>query len=434
MEPRGWRAVQTAMKLTDVVRLRGFALGLSYVVVTAGCAGTRPNTTTTPQGGVMEMDEIHISAGRGERGYQFEAYDAAELFSRATDLLNQQKCREAVALYDKVVQDFSTSRYASAAAYNAGLCLQALGDFGPSAERYARVRDSYPESEDRRDASFQLAEVSVQLARWDSVVQLADELLALPDLTPAERLEAMARRGQGLLGQKRLEEAESYARGALAYFRAQPASDPIRDEFFAAACSYVVAESFRERAQAMRFPADAEGQKQVLLRRAELVLQAQNEYLTTIGFKNLDNYHWAAASGYRIGSMYDELWRSVTQAPVPANLPTSAAGVYHAELAKLIKPLLRNAIRYWEATQLSIERAGIKTAWAEKIDADLARLRAQLMDDGVPAVDPTPASSDPSAQPERPPALPSPAVQTPRPAANPAPATSAPHAAPAPRE
>ena len=71
----------------------------------------------------------------------------------------------------------------------------------------------------------------------------------------------------------------------------------------------------------MSFPEGVEPQKQVLLQRAELLLEAQREYLNTIAFNNLDNYHWAAASGYRIGSMYEELWQAVTRAPVPAHLP-----------------------------------------------------------------------------------------------------------------
>src|SRR5689334_18329313 len=83
-KPWGRRAIQPGMELAEVMRLRGLALGVCGVFVAWGCAGTRPNQATTPQGGVMEMEEMHISAARGQQGYQFEAYDAAELFSRAT--------------------------------------------------------------------------------------------------------------------------------------------------------------------------------------------------------------------------------------------------------------------------------------------------------------------------------------------------------------
>jgi tetratricopeptide (TPR) repeat protein len=366
-----------------MVTSRSLSVGVligAWVMLTMGaCGGAGVNQPTTPSRSELEMDEVRIQASRGDAGYQFEAYDAGELFERATESLNRQQCTEAVELYDRLVAEFESSGYASAALYNAGLCLQAQGDFSGAAQRYTRLRESYPQSQDRKDASFQLAEVAVQLERWDDVLALADELLAGQELSPDERLEAMARRAQALLGLRRLDESAAYASGALGYFRGRPAGE-IKDEFFAAANNYVLAESARVRQEAMSFPAGVEAQKRVLLRRAELVLEAQREYLNTIGFKNLDNYHWAAAAGYRIGSMYEELWHAVMRAPVPDSLRPAARAEYHAELGKLIVPLIRNAIRYWEATELSIERAGIKTPWADKIRADLERVRGLLLD------------------------------------------------------
>jgi tetratricopeptide (TPR) repeat protein len=357
------------------------------------CSSAGSGRPTTPQRETVEMEELRITAKRGEQGYEFEAYDAADLFKRATELLNQKKCREAVELYDQVAKEFPDGAYASASLYNAGLCLQALGEFGLSADRYSALRQRYPASPDRRDASFQLAEVLVQLSRWPETQAVADELLALGDLSSDERLEAMARRAQALLGAGKLEEAERYARGALSFYRTRPADDPVKDDFFAAACNYVLAETFRQREQGMAFPEGLEPQKQVLLRRAELLLEAQREYFNTISLNNVDNYHWAAASGYRIGGMYDELWHSIMQAPVPKHLPPEGHAIYHDELASLIKPLIRHAIRYWELTQMFIERTGIQTTWAEKIKTDLERVRGMLLNQpagpgGLPSTPP----------------------------------------------
>ena len=351
---------------------------LCCVLLASACSSAGSGRPTTPQRQTVEMEELRITAKRGEQGYEFEAYDAADLFNRATELLNQKKCREAVELYDRVSKEFADGGYASASLYNAGLCLQALGDFGSSADRYSALRERYPDSPDRGDASFQLAEVLVQLSRWEETQAVADELLARPDLSADERLEAMARRSQALLGAQQFDDAERYARGALSFYRTRPAEDPIKDDFFAAACNYVLAETFRQREQGMAFPEGLEPQKAVLLRRAELLLEAQREYFNTISLNNVDNYHWSAASGYRIGNMYDELWQAIMQAPVPKHLPPEGHPIYHDELASMIKPLLRHAIRYWELTQMSIERARIQTPWAEKIKSDLERVRALL--------------------------------------------------------
>lgn len=359
-----------------IVRL-GFALAL--ITLSSACAGSSSGSTV-PTREKVEMEELRITATKQGEGYSFDVYDAKDLFDRATELLNTQKCTEAVPLYDKVSTEFEGGGFASASLYNAGLCLQALGEFAPAAERYAKLRERYPASDDRKDASFQLAEVLVQLERWDEVVSLADELLADESLTSMERLEGMARRSQGLLGKHQFDEAERYAKSALSFYRTRPEEDRIPDDFFAAANNYVVAETFRARAQDLAFPVGLEEQKKVLGARAQLLLEAQREYFNTISLTNLDNFYWQAASGYRIGNMYDELWHAVMSAPVPPNLPAEGHEVYREELAKLIKPLIRHAIRYWELTLMFMERNGMHGVWVDKTGADLERVRALLLE------------------------------------------------------
>ncbi|HKU38931.1 MAG TPA: tetratricopeptide repeat protein [Polyangiales bacterium] len=361
-----------------------------------GCAGSPQKDTTARQ--EVEFEELRINARAKEGGgYEFDSYDASDLFKRATDSLNAKKCDEAVTLYDKLASEFPASEYVSAALYNAGLCQQALGNFAGAADHYSKVRSLRPDSEDVKDASFLLAEVLVQLERFDDVVAISDELLARDDLSAEERLEGMARRSQGLLGQNRLDDAEQYAQSALSYFRTRPKEQPIRDEFFAAACNYVLAETYRVREETMAFPEGLEPQKQVLIKRAELVLQAQREYFNTISYQNLDNLHWAAASGYRIGHMYDELWQAIMSAPVPKDLQGEGEKPYHDELAKLIKPLIRHAIRYWELTLMFIERTGMKTPWAEKTKTDLARVRQLLLEQPEGAGGLPPTAAEPAA-------------------------------------
>jgi hypothetical protein len=99
--------------------------------------------------------------------------------------------------------------------------------------------------------------------------------------------------------------------------------------------------------------------------------------------------------------MYDELWSAIMQAPVPKHLPPEGHAIYHDELATLIKPLIRHAIRYWELTQMFIERTGIQTTWAEKIKTDLERVRSLLLTQpagpgGLPADAPKPAAPPPT--------------------------------------
>ena len=92
-QPRPLRAVQSEVQhLTSV-------LGRLLCLIALAACGASQSQPTTPQREVVEMEELRITAARGAEGYRFEVYDAADLFKKATELLNQQKCREAVELY-----------------------------------------------------------------------------------------------------------------------------------------------------------------------------------------------------------------------------------------------------------------------------------------------------------------------------------------------
>jgi len=216
------------------------------------------------------MDELRITARPNASGdYDFDVYDARELFQRAMGLLNAERCDEAVPLFDRVAREFAGGRCASASLYNAGLCLQASAQNSEAARRYQRLLRELPDSPDVKDASFQLAGVLLELKRWPELVEVANELLARDELTSEERIEALARRAQGLLGAGDLEAAARQARGSLSYYRTRPDGQRIRDERFAAAANYVLAETIRLRGQALEFPeGGVEAQKPILIRRA----------------------------------------------------------------------------------------------------------------------------------------------------------------------
>lgn len=376
------------------VVIPGSALALSFLL---GCGASPPRTTTPDPARSVDMDEIRITARPNDAGdYDFDAYDAETLFMRAVDRMNRRDCAGAVVLYDRVASEFPTGRYLSASLYNAGLCLTETQELDGAALRFSRLIEQAPDSPDVKDASFQLVRVLIELERWTGALAIADTLSARQDLRAEERIEALARRAQSLLGLGRLDDAERQAREALTYARTRPEEDPIRDEFFVAASNFVLADAIRARQETLAFPeSDTAAQRAVLERRAELLLQAQTEYFNTI---RLTNPHWAAAAGYRIGAMYDGLWNAVMTAPVPArpDLDDADRAVfaeeYRRELSNMIKPLLRHAVRYWDLTLMMVERTGVRTEWADRARRDLERVRQVLVEQGPGAGGLPPAS------------------------------------------
>lgn len=359
------------------------ALAAAAVAV-AGCASSQAEPQTPKE--VVQMEEMRITARRAEDGqYAFSSYDAKGLFEEATERLNQGECEDAVAGYDRLVEEFPTSVHASPALYNAGLCLQELERPDESVARFERLVETMPESPDVAHAHFQLVKLYVELERWDEAIEASDWLLAREDLSEDERLEAMARRAEAQLGAGALDAAERQTRTALSYYRSGSERGAVRDNSFAALANYVLAETMRRRAEAITIPSGGvEAQRPVLERRAQLILDAQREYFNTIGYKHA---RWAAASGYRIGEMYDAFWHAIMNAPVPPperevseDMMSMYREEYRLELARLVKPLIRHSIRYWELTLMMVERTGIDTPWTDKIREDLETARERLLE------------------------------------------------------
>ena len=348
------------------------------------CGGRQ--TPATPRGQVRVMEAMRITARRTEDGeLEMGAYDAEMLFRSGNRHLQEGHCDRAVPLYDRVADEFPSSSYLSPALYNAGLCLVEGDELGPAAVRFERLLREVPGSGDVLHTRFQLANVYLGLERWDDALEQAETLLHTDSLTTDERVEAMARAAQAQLGAGRRREAAERARSALAYARTRADDDRVRQVFHLAAANYVYAETLRLQAEEVTLPEGGVSvQRPALERRAQLILAAQREYFDTMRHTHP---HWAAAAGYRIGEMYDHFWEAVTTAPVPPPASQMTAeeralydDEYRSHLARLVKPLIRHSIRYWELTLMMVERTGVETEWTEKIREDLDRARARLLD------------------------------------------------------
>lgn len=390
--------------------LAPFSLGLLSLGLVA-CGGSTPRPVVPGANDSIGMEEMRIVASRGEDGeLDFSSYDASQLFERGTRLVQQGSCREAIEdYYDRIISEFPNSRYVSVSLYNSALCLQQGGEHEASIPYFRRLLEASPDGRDARHGTLQLTQALIVTERWEEALEVADRLLLREDLSPAERLEGLTRRAQALLGLERTDVAERQARNALSYYRLQQRSGEIPDPYFAAAVNFVLAETLRLRSEAIPIPeGTAQEQHAVLDQRARLLLDAQREYFNTI--RNAEP-EWSAASGYRIGSMFEQLWEALMTAPIPPpsqELADSAMPVYRdeyrAELARHIRPLVRHAIRYWEMTLLLVEQTGLESDWTERTRNELDRMREVLLQQ--------PEDDEPEAEEAAP--EPQAALQTPR--------------------
>ena len=399
------------------------------------CGGTQPTPAGPDHRQVRELSELRLVADRDSSGnVNVDAYDAEVLFERGVIAAKKRDCENAQRLYLQVVQEFPGSRFSSSAIYNAALCWHKAKKFDAAIIRYQDLRRRYPDRvPDARHAHLQELLCLIESDSWSTALEVAAEILKRDDLTSNERLEVLAHRARAALGvgtqhfeilakhrtatlsqdradqapglpqEKKLAETLSsklaltaaYARRAIGYARIRESEGEALEAAALASAHFSYAETLRLRQAALEIPNDsAPKQRQVFEQRAKLVLEAQRAYIHAV---EVGSVTWSLASAYKIGAMYEDYYNAVMQAPVPppprrickswekdsaaciapALVPEYEAG-FKRQVARLVKPLLQQAVAAWELTVLTAERTGSDSSWAAQAKRDVERARARL--------------------------------------------------------
>ena len=355
----------------------------ALVGLAAGCAHQGPATPANPGGAPVtsyEMDPIKITAVNGPDGMHIESFDAAELFEQGSKALGEKRYDDALGAYDRLLKEFNDPRYARAALYNAGLAHQGKKDWSGAINRFKALVDRYPDSSDSKDGLFQLAATYAEMGNWPASAEILARTLERKDLTADDKLEAMGRRGFAQLQLKDLDTSERTFRSAVAYYHQIEKEERLETDFFLALALYHLGEITHERFRAapLRLP---ESQMNIDLdEKARLLLQAQRQYIDTM---KLGNPEWAAASGFQVGALYEELYDSFIHAPVPPEMLRSdqveRREVYYSELRKKIRVLLEKSSHWHDENLKMIERYGIRNEWRDKSRLAYAKIQ-QLLD------------------------------------------------------
>jgi TolA-binding protein len=123
----------------------------------AAC-GTAPPRPTPATGEVTryDMEPVQIRATQKDGQLQVDAFDAQELFDRASTAYREKRLEDAAKNYQTLLESFATSPQARAAHYNLGLVFQDKGEWALAAAQFRKYISAYPDSADAKDAHFQL--------------------------------------------------------------------------------------------------------------------------------------------------------------------------------------------------------------------------------------------------------------------------------------
>lgn len=360
---------------------------LLALTLASACATTTTNTTprasTPAQRPLVRGEEFRVvsspSTGAGD------AYDAAMLFERATRAVREQRCEEAIGLYERLVREFPDNLRVPTSQYNRGLCLQRMERLPDAADAMRAAASAPRDPELTRDAWFRVAVIGERAAQPAWVIEASDALLARADLPMGERIEALARRAAALLAQNERDGAERAAEQAIALAPTPESVATIGDDTYAAQARVVLGEVFRTRAGDVIYRVEDATAEEAITRRVQLVTHAHVLFNDAI---RAGNPHWAAAAGFRIGEMYRDLYRAIVDAPTPAEWDARAREIYRRRTGDRLRPLLQGALRSWEATLTMARRNGISdNEWVRRANSALDDLRALILGggNGVPA-------------------------------------------------
>lgn len=355
----------------------------------------------------LEMDPIVFSATKGPDGVVVQTFDAEELFQQGGKALSEKRYDEAITAYDRLLREFRENNYTRAAIYNAGLAEQGKKNWEGAVARFKTLLSQYAASSDAKDALFQLGATYAEMGRWQDSASVFAEILERKDLTPDDKMEGIARRGFALYNLKDSDGSERAFRQAVAYYRQVEAEQRFETDFYLALAQYHLALIGHERFRALPLRLPEAQMSRDLDDKARLLLTAQRQYIEAI---KLGNPQWASASGFQIGSLYQELYDAFMHAPVPPEYlqrgEEEKLDVYYSELRKKIRILLEKSIKTHEANLLMMERLGVQNEWRDRSKQAFAKLQ-QLLDPsfkpafGTPGTEPAPAPAAPI--PEMPP-------------------------------
>jgi hypothetical protein len=334
----------------------------------SGADATRP----------VRGDEFHIIGRPDGTG---DAFDATMLFDHANDLVRDHHCDRALPEYDRIVQEFPASRVVPVAYFNRGVCLQSMRRWDDAAASFRETIGHTHEHDLTRDAWFRIATVAAAMEpqRPELVIEATNAVLALTPLSINDRVEAYARQAVAQLAQGDRAGAIATASRAVELAPTPEAVAALDDDSYVAQARFVQAEATRLEGAAIAINVTDPGLEAAITRRVELVMHAHVQFNDAIRIGNAD---WAAASGFRIGEMYGDLYTAIVNAPVPPDWDEHAVQIYRHRTSTRLRPLLTGAMRAWEATLAMAHRSGIdNNEWVRRADQQLAALREVILND-----------------------------------------------------
>ncbi|MBN2339916.1 MAG: tetratricopeptide repeat protein [Deltaproteobacteria bacterium] len=348
-----------------------------FLLIAVSAIGCTPAPHTNGTAPIRPLPPIHVVATPdSQNGMALDAFDAAELFSRAAANQREGNCDEAVVWYRKLQTEFPDAEELEPGYYNMGLCLNQLERHNEAAAAYRSLITAFPNSPDKQNAYFRLASSLEELEAWNEMVSTFNELQEQSEpLTALDEVEIYAKTGAALMRMSQPAQARIALENAVRIFTRDERISATAPDYYYSMAQFKLAELTHEEMRQVALPPDDTELAAILEKKCRLLLDSQYLYTKVI---RIGHPHWSAAAAYRTGALYHHLWKDMLAAPAPAGLTEEEQGIYMEVLRKRIKVLLQKAVKQWKRTIAFAKRLELDNAWVLQTETDLREIEAVL--------------------------------------------------------
>jgi tetratricopeptide (TPR) repeat protein len=310
---------------------------------------------------VIDLDIIRITAHANGPGGDPEltSVASADLFQQANAAAKAGRQREAIAAYRELVAEFPDSQFAPISLFNSAAVFDAQGDLAATVSTLDELVAKYPDTRASIEGHLYIAAVRADHRQWALAATALDAVLARPNLTLVDRIEAFARKGYVELEQHDYDKAEASLAAAIAEWRRAPRID---DPYYIAMAHYYRGELMHQKFLAAPVRRGDDEMVADLEAKRALAGKAYDRWREGLGFKQA---YWATAAGYQMSQIFEELWEAHVRAPYPRRIDVATRPTYVADVHTRVRVDLQKAL---EGHRMNVELAkayGVATSWSK---------------------------------------------------------------------
>ena len=360
------------MNLIAATKRTIFVMMVCFLLVLCGCAKRGPNTQ-------IDLPDMHIEVDpSGNLPANF--WDSYTLFKEADKLFDQERYREAIEVYDKLLIHYPNDKLAPMALFNKGLSLEELGEYKAAEVAYDTLLSTFPKAFPFEKLLFRYAYCYEKTERWNDATRVLQDILRISGVRPIYQTQARARIAVAQFKLGRKDAAQRLLREAIQEYEKYRRSNVSIDSHYYAAACFTLGEYYFEKYKSIELRGDINVMAITLDSKARQFIYARTRYLEAI---RTYDHEYMTASLFRIGQGYEHFYFTLLNAPVPLELEPGQEPAYMKKLKEQLAPVFNKALQaYSQALRVS-RQLGISNQWVDKAKEREEYLESWMEQNGV---------------------------------------------------